>query len=76
MSGAPWRGRTAISDLESLLVRFERALLAIEQQRHRDAAATTDLRTQQAGDRARLARIEAAASEAVAALDALLAGTA
>ena len=33
------------------------------------------LRNQQAADRARLTRIEAAATEAVAALDTLLAGT-
>jgi hypothetical protein len=64
----------AISELESLLARLESAIGAIERRRLTDAAALNDLRTQQAGDRARMARIEAAASDTVAALDALLAG--
>ena len=53
------RGRGAISELESLLARLERALDAIERQR--------------TADQARLARIEQAAHDTVAALDALLA---
>jgi len=68
------RGRGAISELENLLARLERAIGAIEQRRQIDGLAVAELRGQQAADRARLARIEGAASEAVAALDALIAG--
>jgi hypothetical protein len=60
--------------LENLLARLERAIGAIEQRRQIDGLAVAELRGQQAADRARLARIEGAASEAVAALDALIAG--
>jgi len=69
------RGRGAISELESLLARLEGAITAIEQRRLVDATTMATLRNQQAADRARLTRIEAAATEAVAALDTLLAGT-
>ncbi len=64
----------AISDLQNLLTRLESAIGAIERRRVTDNLAIAELRTQQAGDRARLARIESAAGEAVAALDALIAG--
>jgi hypothetical protein len=56
------------------LARLEGAITAIEQRRLADAGALGNLRRQQADDRARLAAIEDAASEAVAALDKLLAG--
>jgi len=51
--------------LMSLLVRLETALAAIEARRSAEAATA-------AGDRARLQRIEAAAAEAVRALDTLI----
>ena len=68
------RGRGTISELESLLARLESAIGVIERRRLDQSAMLDDLRVQQFGDRARLARIEAAASDTVAALDALLAG--
>ena len=49
----------------TLLVRLETSLAAIEPRRSAEAAAAAD-------DRARLARIEAAATEAVRALDSLI----
>jgi hypothetical protein len=58
-------GIGAISELLSLFVRLETALAAIETRRKAEAAAATD-------ERARLARIEAAAAEAVRALDQLI----
>ncbi len=75
-AGAPQPdgGRAAISELDSLLERLERAIAAIERRRLGEQAMIGELRQQQGADRARLARIEAAAGEAVAAIDALLAG--
>jgi len=60
-----WLGSRSISELMSLLVRLETALAAIEARRSAEAATA-------AGDRARLQRIEAAAAEAVRALDTLI----
>jgi hypothetical protein len=68
-------GRGAISELETLLARLESAIGAIERRCQTENLALAELRGQQAADRARLARIEGAASEAVAALDALIAET-
>lgn len=58
-------GSGAISELMNLFARLESALAAIET-RHSEAAAAA------ASDRARLERIEAAATEAVRALDQLI----
>jgi hypothetical protein len=60
------RRTPTISELEQLIARAEAALSAIAARRVAETAA-------RAADQARLARIEAAAADAVAALDVLLA---
>ncbi len=57
------------------MARLEGAITAIEQRRHADASALRTLQDQQVEDRARLAMIEAAAGDAITAIDNLLAGT-
>jgi precorrin-6B methylase 2 len=60
-----YRGSGSISELMNLFARLETALAAIETRRSAEISAAAD-------DRARLQRIEVAASEAVRALDQLI----
>lgn len=66
------QGGTAISELLGLFARLETALARLEQKHAAAAAASAAQDAAREADRARLAQLEGAATEALKALDALI----